>query len=70
MGTKDIHEVLTAANLEYAAMSWNGFNLFGDRKSIDEAKRLLHNSDSRMPALERRLLEMNSRGQRTQGKGE
>jgi hypothetical protein len=36
------HFALTNAGLEYSAMSWGGFNLFGDRKSIDEAKRLLH----------------------------
>lgn len=53
-----LHSILTAANVDYATLSWNGFNLFGDRKSIDEAKRLLHNSDSRMPALERLLKEM------------
>lgn len=36
------HDALTSANLEYASLSWGGFNLFGDRKSIDEAKHLQH----------------------------
>lgn len=36
------HAALTAADLEYAGMSWGGFNLFGDRKSIAEAQRLQH----------------------------
>ena len=57
MSTNDIHDALKEAGLEYAALSWNGFNLFGERKSIEEAKRLLHNSDSRLPAIEERLLE-------------
>lgn len=36
------HAALTKFDLEYAALSWGGFNLFGDRKSIEEAKRLQH----------------------------
>lgn len=55
-----IHDALTAAGLEYSALSWGGFNLFGDEKSIEEAKRLLHNSDSRMPALEIELRQTRS----------
>lgn len=51
----DIHNALKEANIEYSAMSWNGFNLFGDEKSIAEAHRLLHNSDSRLPAIEQLL---------------
>lgn len=36
----DIYGVLNAANISYCAMSWSGFNLFGDQNSIDELKRL------------------------------
>ena len=52
-----MHDALKEAGLEYAALSWNGFDLFGERKSIEEAKRLLHNSDTRLPAIEDRLHE-------------
>lgn len=38
----DIYGALHAANLSYSAMSWSGFNLFGDQPSIDELKRLVH----------------------------
>jgi len=31
---------LNAAKLEYSALSWSGMNVFGDRKSIEEVKRL------------------------------
>ena len=58
MSTMQIHDALKAANLEYAALSWNGFDLFGERKSIQEAKRLLHNSDSRLPVIQDRLLDL------------
>lgn len=34
------------------ALSWGGFNLYGDRKSIDEAKRLKHDADT-VPELKR-----------------
>lgn len=33
-------EALNAANLEYSGLSWSGKNVFGDRKSIDEVRRL------------------------------
>lgn len=33
-------DALNAANLEYSGLSWDGKNVFGDRKSIDEVKRL------------------------------
>jgi hypothetical protein len=29
----------------YSGLSWNGFILRGDRKSIEEARRLLHTAD-------------------------
>lgn len=37
-----IHRALTAANVPHSAMSWGGFNLFGDSKSIQELGRLIH----------------------------
>lgn len=51
------HDALSAANIEYAGLSWGGFNLFGERRSVDEAKRLLHNSDSVLPAVREQLLD-------------
>jgi hypothetical protein len=39
---RKIHEALSALGIEYAALSWGGFNLFGDQKSVTEASRLLH----------------------------
>lgn len=36
----DIYGALNTAGLAYSAMSWSGFNLFGDQPSIDELKRL------------------------------
>jgi len=41
-------------NAEISGMSWNGFNLFGDRRSIRELERLM-NCEARMLALEIRL---------------
>lgn len=34
------YEALKVANLEHSAMSWGGFNLFGDQKSIKELQRI------------------------------
>ena len=56
--TGKIHSALKDAGLEYAALSWNGFNLFGDRKSIEEAKRLLHNSDDVLPIIRDQLCDI------------
>lgn len=36
----EFYDALNKANLEYSALSWDGFNLFGDKKSIEEAERL------------------------------
>lgn len=38
----------------YYGLSWNGFNIIGDRKSVDEVKRLL-NAESIIEALRQRL---------------
>lgn len=37
-----IHNSLSKENIEYSAISWNGFNIVGDEKSIKEVKRLMH----------------------------
>lgn len=54
MGT--FHDALKAAGVEYAALSWGGFDLYGDHKSIQEARRFLHEAGT-VPALRERLLE-------------
>jgi len=38
----DFHLALERAGLEYSGMSWGGFNVFGDNKSIREVQRLQH----------------------------
>src|SRR3954468_7585737 len=43
--------------LQFSALSWNGFNLFGDSKSIEEVRRLMF-QEARANALEQRLREM------------
>lgn len=35
-----MHAALSAANLSYSALSWNGFNVFGNDESVAEIKRL------------------------------
>jgi hypothetical protein len=51
-----MHDALTKAGLEYSALSWGGFNLFGDRASIEEAERIKHNSDI-LPAIRDQLVD-------------
>jgi hypothetical protein len=36
----EFYDALNATDKEYMAMSWGGFNLFGDRLSIKELSRL------------------------------
>lgn len=38
----EFYEALKEAGLEHSVMSWSGFNVFGDHKSIEEARRLLN----------------------------
>lgn len=56
--TDDMHRRLwdaaTATGLEFAALSWGGFNIIGDRQSIDEVRRLF-NADALVDALRARL---------------
>lgn len=36
-----MHDALKVANLEYCAMSWNGFNVFTpDKRNLDEVMRM------------------------------
>lgn len=54
-----MHTVLTASGMEYSALSWSGFELFGNRKSIDEVHRLI-GVEARVKELEERLIEAES----------
>jgi hypothetical protein len=56
MTAQEMHAALTASGKEYSAMSWSGFNVFGDAASIKEIARLQHVADS-APARERALRE-------------
>jgi hypothetical protein len=38
----EFYDVLNAAKVEYASLSWSGFNVFGDSASIAEVQRLQH----------------------------
>lgn len=51
---RHFYDALNAARLEYSAVSWNGFNLFGDKDSIAEATRILHAAGT-VPVLRERL---------------
>lgn len=54
-----LSEFAKANKMEISAMSWNGFNLAGDRASICELSRLLE-CEARMIELEERLCEIRS----------
>lgn len=60
MKVGDFYDALNATNKEYAALSWNGFNLWGDRKSIKEVNRLIH-KESFIEPLQNRLKETQDR---------
>jgi hypothetical protein len=45
-----IHAALTAAGLPYSGASWGEFNIFGNRKSVDEVTRLRSASPTPAPA--------------------
>lgn len=40
-----IWEAAKKLNAEISGVSWGGFNVAGDRKSIDEVRRLMHLED-------------------------
>ena len=46
-----------AVAMEVASMSWNGFNLHGDPKSIAKARQMLHDSEI-VPELKERIREL------------
>ena len=46
----DILEVAKQMNADISVISWGGFNLAGDRESIGEVCRLMH-QESRLHAL-------------------
>lgn len=50
----EFHKALAEAGLEYSNVSWNGFNVFGDEKSIAEVKRL-RSIATKVELLEKRL---------------
>jgi hypothetical protein len=56
----EFYDALKVTNKEYSAMSWGGFNLFGDRKSIAELGRLM-NKESFIKPLQDRLKETQDR---------
>jgi hypothetical protein len=41
-GWEAMWEAAKLLDQELSGLSWNGFNLAGDRKSIDEVRRLMH----------------------------
>jgi hypothetical protein len=49
-----VYDVAKDMGANLSALSWNGFNLFGDKKSIDELERLL-TLDAHVIALRQRL---------------
>jgi hypothetical protein len=49
-----LYRIAHEQNFGVSALSWNGFNLMGDRRSIDEVRRLMF-CEARMKALEERL---------------
>lgn len=57
--TQKIRMALTTSGVEYAGISWGGFELFGNRRSIDEFKRLQHRA-AQTEYFQERLIEATS----------
>lgn len=55
-----VYDAARALGAELTAMSWNGFNLFGDKKSIDELQRLM-TMEARVMSLQRIIDDMHKR---------
>ena len=53
----EFYDVLNAAKLEYASLSWSGFNVFGDPASIAEVQRMQHLAGI-VPELRQRINEL------------
>jgi hypothetical protein len=49
----EFYDALKATDKEFSATSWGGFNLFGDRKSINELNRLINIESFIKPLHER-----------------
>ncbi len=45
VGWEAIWEAAKILDSEISGLSWNGFNIAGDRKSIDEVRRLMNQED-------------------------
>ncbi len=45
---------LDAMGISYSQLSWDGYNVFGDKESIEEVKRMQHLAGT-VPALRERL---------------
>jgi hypothetical protein len=55
-----IHAALSKSDVAYASLSWGGFNLVGDPRSIREVERLM-SVEARCKAIEAELLEYRKR---------
>ena len=55
VGWQAVWDAAKALDTDLSGMSWNGFNVAGDRKSIDEVRRLM-NAEDRALSLERVIL--------------
>ena len=60
-------DALCMTDKGFAGISWGGFNLFGDRKSIAELSRLMHQESfikplqDRIDLMQRRINELEAR---------
>jgi|AmaraimetP72IA01_FD_contig_41_595037_length_577_multi_3_in_0_out_0_2 hypothetical protein len=52
----EFHKALADAGLQYSGLSWSGFAVFGDERSIAEVKRLQHLAGM-VPDLQKQLAE-------------
>jgi hypothetical protein len=59
---RGLYDIAHERNLEVSSISWNGFNVMGDKKSIEEVQRLMF-CERRMISLENIL---NVRNNQTQ----
>jgi hypothetical protein len=59
-GITAIYEVAKLMDADLSMTSWSGFNIAGDRKSIDEVRRLMH-AAARVEALEKEVERLQNR---------
>lgn len=55
VGWQAVWDAAKALDTDLSGMSWSGFNIAGDKASIDEVRRLM-NAEQRCQALERVVL--------------